>query len=75
MPPITVRAPNRDRKKGIAVTVARTGEPILVPDVSQDPRFSQKIDTLTRLRDAASIERMTAELPAAAVRADDVLQD
>lgn len=33
--------------EGIAGTVARTGEPILVPDVRQDPRFSQKIDTLT----------------------------
>ena len=33
--------------EGIAGTVARTGEPILVPDVSQDPRFSQKIDALT----------------------------
>ena len=40
-------------------------------------QLSQQIenDTLTRLRDAATIERLTAELPAAAVRADDVLQD
>jgi diguanylate cyclase (GGDEF)-like protein len=33
--------------EGIAGTVAQTGEPIRVPDVRQDPRFSQKIDTLT----------------------------
>jgi diguanylate cyclase (GGDEF)-like protein len=33
--------------EGIAGTVARTGEPILVPDVRRDPRFSQKIDALT----------------------------
>jgi diguanylate cyclase (GGDEF)-like protein len=33
--------------EGIAGTVAQTGEPILLPDVSRDPRFSQKIDELT----------------------------
>ncbi|MCP3950877.1 MAG: sensor domain-containing diguanylate cyclase [Desulfobacterales bacterium] len=33
--------------EGIAGAVAQTGEPILVSDVRQDPRFSQKIDTLT----------------------------
>ncbi|MFH1981805.1 MAG: sensor domain-containing diguanylate cyclase [Pseudomonadota bacterium] len=33
--------------EGIAGTVARTGEPILVPDVAKDPRFSQKIDEMT----------------------------
>jgi len=33
--------------EGIAGTVAKTGEPILVPDVAQDQRFSQKIDAMT----------------------------
>jgi diguanylate cyclase (GGDEF)-like protein len=33
--------------EGIAGAVAQTGEPILVPDVKQDPRFSQKIDAMT----------------------------
>jgi diguanylate cyclase (GGDEF)-like protein len=33
--------------EGVAGTVALTGEPILVPDVSGDPRFSQKVDELT----------------------------
>ena len=33
--------------EGIAGTVAQTGKPILLPDVSRDPRFSQKIDELT----------------------------
>ena len=33
--------------EGIAGTVAQTGEPILVPDVVADPRFSQKIDSMT----------------------------
>lgn len=33
--------------EGIAGTVARTGEPILVRDVRQDSRFSQKIDEMT----------------------------
>ncbi len=40
-------------------------------------QLSQQIedDTLTRLRDAASIELLTGELPAAVVRYDEVLQD
>jgi diguanylate cyclase (GGDEF)-like protein len=33
--------------EGIAGTVAQTGEPILVPDVSEDPRFCQRVDNLT----------------------------
>ena len=33
--------------EGIAGTVALTGEPILVPDVSCDDRFCQKVDELT----------------------------
>jgi diguanylate cyclase (GGDEF)-like protein len=33
--------------EGIAGTVAATGEPILVPDVSADPRFSDKVDEIT----------------------------
>ena len=33
--------------EGIAGTVALTGEPILVPDVGRDPRFSNKVDELT----------------------------
>lgn len=33
--------------EGVAGTVAQTGEPILVPDVSTDPRFSKKIDDMT----------------------------
>ena len=33
--------------EGIAGTVAHTGEPILVPEVRQDPRFSNKVDDLT----------------------------
>lgn len=33
--------------EGIAGTVALTGEPILVPEVQQDPRFSDRVDDLT----------------------------
>ncbi|UCG11148.1 MAG: sensor domain-containing diguanylate cyclase [Deltaproteobacteria bacterium] len=33
--------------EGIAGTVALTGEPILVSDVEQDPRFSDRVDGLT----------------------------
>lgn len=33
--------------EGIAGTVALTGEPMLVPDVHKDPRFSNRIDNLT----------------------------
>ena len=33
--------------EGIAGTVAQTGEPILVPDVQKDPRFSSRVDDLT----------------------------
>lgn len=33
--------------EGIAGTVAATATPILVPDVSNDPRFSRKIDEMT----------------------------
>jgi diguanylate cyclase (GGDEF)-like protein len=33
--------------EGIAGTVALTGEPILVPDVHKDPRFSCRVDDLT----------------------------
>ena len=33
--------------EGIAGTVAQTGEPILVPDVQKDPRFSNRVDDLT----------------------------
>ena len=33
--------------EGIAGTVAQTGEPILVPDVEQDARFSNRVDDLT----------------------------
>jgi diguanylate cyclase (GGDEF)-like protein len=34
--------------EGIAGWVAQHGEPLLVPDVSQDPRFSTRIDEMTR---------------------------
>jgi diguanylate cyclase (GGDEF)-like protein len=33
--------------EGIAGTVALTGEPILVPNVQEDPRFSNRVDDLT----------------------------
>ena len=33
--------------EGIAGTVAQKGEPILVPDVQKDPRFSHRVDDLT----------------------------
>jgi diguanylate cyclase (GGDEF)-like protein len=33
--------------EGVAGTVALTGEPILVPEVQSDPRFSNKVDDLT----------------------------
>jgi len=33
--------------EGIAGTVAATGEPILVPDVNRDRRFSKRVDDLT----------------------------
>ncbi len=33
--------------EGIAGTVASTGEPILVPEVRRDPRFSNRVDDLT----------------------------
>jgi diguanylate cyclase (GGDEF)-like protein len=33
--------------EGIAGTVALTGEPVLLPDVHKDPRFSTRIDDLT----------------------------
>ena len=34
--------------EGIAGWVARHGEPLIVPDVSKDPRFAKRIDELTR---------------------------
>lgn len=33
--------------EGIAGTVAATGEPIIVPDIGRDPRFSHRIDDAT----------------------------
>lgn len=33
--------------EGIAGTVAHTGEPILVPEVQRDPRFSNRVDDIT----------------------------
>ena len=36
--------------QGIAGTVAATGEPILVPDVDRDRRFSKKLDDLTGVK-------------------------
>lgn len=33
--------------EGIAGTVVRTGEPIFIPDVNQDPRFCDRVDSLT----------------------------
>jgi diguanylate cyclase (GGDEF)-like protein len=36
--------------EGIAGWVARHGEPMLVPDVYNDPRFSRKVDELTRIQ-------------------------
>jgi diguanylate cyclase (GGDEF)-like protein len=33
--------------EGIAGTVARTGEPIFIPDVDQDSRFTSRVDNLT----------------------------
>ncbi len=33
--------------EGIAGTVARTGKPIFIPDVDQDPRFSARVDATT----------------------------
>jgi len=36
--------------EGIAGWVAQKGEPIIVPDVSTDPRFTRRVDDLTNLR-------------------------
>jgi len=36
--------------EGIAGWVAQTGEPLIINDVSVDPRFSKKIDELTKLK-------------------------
>jgi diguanylate cyclase (GGDEF)-like protein len=36
--------------EGIAGWVARHGQPLVVPDVESDPRFSSRLDELTRLR-------------------------
>ncbi len=33
--------------EGVAGTVALTGEPMIVPDVQKDPRFSNRVDDLT----------------------------
>jgi diguanylate cyclase (GGDEF)-like protein len=33
--------------EGIAGTVAQTGQPIFIPDVDQDPRFTARVDTAT----------------------------
>lgn len=33
--------------EGIAGTVAQTGQPIFIPEVDQDPRFSARVDALT----------------------------
>ena len=33
--------------EGIAGTVVETGQPIFIPDVSQDPRFCDRVDSLT----------------------------
>jgi diguanylate cyclase (GGDEF)-like protein len=33
--------------EGIAGTVAQTGEPIFIPEVDQDPRFTPRVDNLT----------------------------
>jgi len=36
--------------EGIAGWVARHGQPLIVPDVQADPRFSSRLDELTQLR-------------------------
>lgn len=41
--------------EGIAGTVAATGEPLIVPDVSADPRFSSRIDALSGFKTKAII--------------------
>lgn len=41
--------------EGIAGTVALSGEPVLVEDVSSDPRFSDKVDKLSGFRTRALI--------------------
>ncbi len=36
--------------EGVAGWVAANGEPLVIPDVSQDPRFSKKVDALSGFR-------------------------
>lgn len=38
------------RGEGIAGSVAESGEPLLIPDVERDPRWSSRADELTRFR-------------------------
>jgi diguanylate cyclase (GGDEF)-like protein len=45
--PETVKDIRLQPGEGIAGTVAQTGKPIFIPDVSQDPRFAARVDTLT----------------------------
>jgi diguanylate cyclase (GGDEF)-like protein len=45
--PETVKDIRLQPGEGIAGTVAQTGEPIFIPDVSQDPRFAARVDALT----------------------------
>jgi diguanylate cyclase (GGDEF)-like protein len=45
--PETVKNIRLKPEEGIAGTVARTGIPIFIPDVEQDPRFSARVDATT----------------------------
>jgi diguanylate cyclase (GGDEF)-like protein len=45
--PETVKDIRLQPGEGIAGTVAQTGKPIFIPDVSQDPRFAARVDALT----------------------------
>jgi len=43
----TVREIRMKMGEGVAGWVARTGEPVIVPDTEKDPRFSTKVDLVT----------------------------
>jgi diguanylate cyclase (GGDEF)-like protein len=45
--PDSVKAIRLRLGEGIAGVVAQTGQPIFIPDVDQDPRFSARVDTVT----------------------------
>ncbi len=47
LPPEAVKDIRLQPGEGIAGTVAQTGEPIFIPDVNQDSRFTPRVDNLT----------------------------